>query len=184
MNVNEGREKSCGGRRRKRVTWLSICRIEWIFQSKKGRRSSKYVRPHSVPTLVLTHKIYQTLLREKEINPLLPWDTALPQFINDPRYVLLPSVSARREAFDEYCRDRARELREEKIAKGLVSSAPADPKSDFEKLLREEVTSTRTSWTEWRRAWKKDRRFYGWGRDDREREKRFREWLKELGERG
>jgi hypothetical protein len=52
----------------------------------------------------------------------------------------------------------------------------------FDRLLREDVTSTRTSWTDWRRKWKKDRRFYGWGRDDREREKRFREWLKELGE--
>jgi hypothetical protein len=38
------------------------------------------------------------------------------------------------------------------------------------------------SWTDFRRQWKKDRRFYGWGRDDREREKRFREFLKELGE--
>jgi len=44
------------------------------------------------------------------------------------------------------------------------------------------VKSTRTSWSDFRRQWKKDRRFYGWGRDDREREKRFREFLKELGE--
>lgn len=58
----------------------------------------------------------------------------------------------------------------------------ASPKEAFERLLREEVKSTRTSWTELRRAWKKDRRFWGWGRDDREREKRFRDYLKELGE--
>lgn len=45
------------------------------------------------------------------------------------------------------------------------------------------MKSTRTSWTEWKRTWKNNKRFYGWGRDDREREKRFREWLKELGER-
>lgn len=44
------------------------------------------------------------------------------------------------------------------------------------------MKSTRTSWTEWRRQWKKDRRFYVWGKDDREREKRFRDYLKELGE--
>lgn len=104
---------------------------------------------------------------------------SLPLFVNDPRYVLLPSVSARREAFDEYCRDRARELRQTQVKKEKEAS---DPKWEFERLLKEEVTSTRTSWTEWRRQWKKDRRFYGWGRDDREREKRFREYLKELGE--
>jgi hypothetical protein len=118
----------------------------------------------------------QTLLREKDINPLHPWDTSLPLFISDPRYVLLPSVAARREAFDEYCRERARELRASRIKK------EENPKEEFEKLLATEVKSTRTSWADFRRQWKKDRRFYGWGRDDREREKRFREFIKDLGE--
>lgn len=94
--------------------------------------------------------------------------------------MLLPSVSARREAFDEYCRERARELRESKVK---IEKETSDPRQDFERLLKDEVKSTRTSWTEWRRQWKKDRRFYSWGRDDREREKRFRDYLKELGER-
>lgn len=119
------------------------------------------------------------MLREKNVNPLHPWDTSLPLFINDPRYVLLPSVSARKEAFDEYCRDRARELRESKVKEEKIAS---NPKEEFDRLLKEEVKSTRTSWTDWRRQWKKDRRFYGWGKDDREREKRFREYLKELSE--
>jgi hypothetical protein len=61
--------------------------------------------------------------------------------------------------------------------------AALNPEEEFEKLLKDEVKSTRASWTDFRRTWKKDRRFYGWGRDDREREKRFREFLKELGER-
>ncbi|KDQ64486.1 hypothetical protein JAAARDRAFT_117992 [Jaapia argillacea MUCL 33604] len=124
--------------------------------------------------------LFKTLLREKDINPLTPWDTALPIFISDPRYVLLPSVSARREAFDEYCRDRARELRQSQVKK---EKEIADPSEAFERLLKEEVKSTRTSWGDFRRQWKKDRRFYGWGRDDREREKRFRGYLKDLGER-
>ncbi|KAK7695992.1 hypothetical protein QCA50_000632 [Cerrena zonata] len=123
--------------------------------------------------------LFKTLLREKNVNPLYPWDTSLPLFINDPRYVLLPSVSARKEAFDEYCRDRARELRENKVKEEKIAS---NPKEEFERLLKDEVKSTRTSWTDWRRQWKKDRRFYGWGKDDREREKVFRGYLKELSE--
>ncbi|EIN10749.1 hypothetical protein PUNSTDRAFT_85044 [Punctularia strigosozonata HHB-11173 SS5] len=123
--------------------------------------------------------LFKTLLREKDINPLLPWDTSLPLFVTDPRYVLLPNVNARKEAFDEYCRDRARELKEQKVRE---QKEAANPKEAFERLLKEEVKSTRTSWTDWRRQWKKDRRFYNWGRDDREREKRFRDYLKELGE--
>lgn len=88
-------------------------------------------------------------------------------------------MAARREAFDEYCRERIRELKESNIKK---EKETLSPKEEFEKLLMEEVKSTRTSWTDFRRAWKKDRRFYGWGRDDREREKRFREYVKDLGE--
>ena len=118
-------------------------------------------------------------MREKDINPLHPWDTSLPLFISDPRYVLLPSVSARRDAFDEYCRDRAREVRQENVKK---EKTQANPKEEFDSLLHEHVKSTRTVWSDFRRAWKKDRRFYGWGRDDREREKRFKDYLKELGE--
>ena len=113
------------------------------------------------------------------MNPLLPWDKSLPLFVSDQRYVLLPSVAARREAFDEYCRERVRELRQSNIKK---EKETLSPKEEIEKLLAEEVKSTRTSWTDFRRAWKKDRKFYGWGRDDREREKRFREYLKELSD--
>ncbi|KAJ7283667.1 Hsp90 protein-domain-containing protein [Mycena rebaudengoi] len=123
--------------------------------------------------------LFKTLLREKDINPLHPWDTALPKFVSDPRYVLLPSVSARREAFDEYCRDRAREIRQASVKK---EKETMNPKEEFERLLKDEVKSTRSTWSDFRRSWKKDRRFYGWGRDDREREKKFREWIRELGE--
>lgn len=93
--------------------------------------------------------------------------------------MLLPSVSARRDAFDEYCRDRARELRQESVKKERLQ---ANPKEEFDSLLYEEVKSTRTVWIDFRRTWRKDRRFYGWGRDEREREKRFKDYLKELGE--
>jgi len=120
------------------------------------------------------------LLREKDINPMLPWDNCLPQFVSDPRYLMLPNVTTRREAFDDYCRERAREIRAQQVLKDKVA---ANPKEEFDRLLSAEVKSTRTSWSDFRRTWKKDRRFYGWGRDDREREKRFREYLKELGER-
>lgn len=99
--------------------------------------------------------------------------------MSDPRYVLLPSVATRREAFDEYCRDRAREIRQQNLQK---EKEVANPKAEYDKLLSSEVKSTRTSWSDFRRTWKKDRRFYGWGRDDREREKQFREYVKELGE--
>ncbi|KAH0839764.1 Hsp90 protein-domain-containing protein [Lanmaoa asiatica] len=157
-------------------------RVKEVEEAEVKRAQEK--QPLSMPdrvdlSLDEAKALFKTLLREKEINPLHPWDTSLPLFISDPRYVLLPSVSARRDAFDEYCRDRARELRQESVKK---EKTQASPKEEFNSLLHDEVKSTRTVWIDFRRTWKKDRRFYGWGRDDREREKRFRDYLKELGE--
>lgn len=111
---------------------------------------------------------------------MLPWDSCLPLFISDPRYLMLPNVTTRREVFDDYCRERAREMRAKQVQKEKVA---ANPKDEYDRLLSTEVKSTRASWSDFRRTWKKDRRFYGWGRDDREREKTFKEYLKELGER-
>ncbi|KAH8830866.1 Hsp90 protein-domain-containing protein [Flagelloscypha sp. PMI_526] len=124
--------------------------------------------------------VFKTLLREKDVNPLHPWDKSLPLFVNDPRYLSLPSVGTRREAFDDYCRDRARELRQNAVKQDKAQVS--DPKLDYEALLHDEVKSTRTAWNDFKRTWKKDRRFYSFGRDEREREKRFKEYLKELGE--
>lgn len=129
---------------------------------------------------------------EKDISPFSQWESSLPLFINDPRYVLLSSSKDRREVFDEYCRDvgRARRLKKTGAAASTSSSAAAvketkkaDPEREYKALLRENVTSTRTRWDEWRKKWKKDRRFYSFGRDDREREKGFKQHLVELGER-
>ena len=94
----------------------------------------------------------------------------------------------RQEVFDEYCRDIGRQRRLGKNAKSAPStqaaeSSKADPEREYKALMREDVTSTRTRWDDFRKKWKKDRRFYSFGRDDREREKAYKTHLKELGER-
>lgn len=140
----------------------------------------------------------QGLLIEKDISPFAPFDQSLPLFINDPRYILLGTMKDRQEVFDEYCRDVGRQRRLGKNAakssgatstsmpsdhSASASKAKADPEKEYKALMREHVTSTRTRWDDFRKQWKKDRRFYSFGRDDREREKAFKTHLKELGER-
>ncbi|KAG8729188.1 hypothetical protein FRC11_009330, partial [Ceratobasidium sp. 423] len=120
--------------------------------------------------------LFTTLLNDVSPNPLLPYDLALPQLVNDARYVLLPP-NDRKAVFDDWCKDQARNLRKNK-----TKEATTTPEAAYESLLHSEVKSTRTQWDEFRRKWKKDRRFYGYGRDDKEREKKFRAWLVELGE--
>ncbi|WVQ67803.1 uncharacterized protein L199_006008 [Kwoniella botswanensis] len=129
--------------------------------------------------------LFKALLIEKDINPFSPWDQSLPLFINDPRYVLLSSQKDRQEVYDEYCRDvgRARRLAKASGASGSGDKKKSDPEKEYKALLREEVTSTRTRWDDFRKKWKKDRKFYAFGRDDRDREKVFKTHLRELGER-
>ncbi|SJL01980.1 uncharacterized protein ARMOST_05304 [Armillaria ostoyae] len=165
---------------RKRQEEEALKEKELAEQEAKALQEKQIKIPDRVDLSIEEGKaLFKTLLREKDVNPLHPWDTSLPLFVSDPRYVLLPSVSTRRDAFDEYCRERARELRQQNVKK---EKEAGNPKDEFDRLLATEVKSTRLSWGDFRRSWKKDRRFYGWGRDDREREKRFKEHLKELGE--
>jgi transcription elongation regulator 1 len=57
------------------------------------------------------------------------------------------------------------------------------PKAAYLALLTEHVTSTRTHFSDFRIKFKKEPRFKHFGRDDREREKVFRTYLRDLGER-
>lgn len=94
-------------------------------------------------------------------------------------------MSDRQEVFEEYCRDKARELRQAKQQAAAAAASGADrksPEDEFRALLRQEVKSTRARFDDFRKTWKKDRRFFAFGRDDREREKAFKAWLRELGE--
>ena len=142
-------------------------------------RSSRWVHPVLARLLA---DLRQALLIEKNISPFAPWDQSLPLFINDPRYILLSSTKDRREVYEEYCRDVGRARRLNK-GTAIIESKKGDPEKDYKALLRESVTSTRTRWDDFRKQWKKDRRFYSFGRDDRDREKVFKVHLRELGER-
>jgi transcription elongation regulator 1 len=147
----------------------------------------------------------KTLLTEKNPNPLAPFAFIMPTLITDPRYVLLSSQSEREVAFNEWCRETARKTRLANSSSIAPAGATAedlgafatqkdsstlDPatvkqhaREAYDSLLKVEVTSTRIRWEEFRRKWKKDRRFFAFGRDEREREKVFRAWLRDLGER-
>ena len=148
----------------------------------------------------------QSLLYEKDISPFAPWEISLPLFINDPRYVLLPSEKLRQEVYEDYCREVARNRRLGKtkpVGSGSGSSSAQqaanasgpgggatsttsgkkDPEREYKSLLRAEVKSTRAIWDDFRRAWRKDRRFFDFGKDDKQRERVFRDHLRELGER-
>ncbi|KAH8915141.1 hypothetical protein BT69DRAFT_1252051 [Atractiella rhizophila] len=125
--------------------------------------------------------VYKAMLFEKDINPMSPWDMELPKFVNDKRYLAVKNTKDRRDIFDEWCKEKIRENRAAKKEK--EKAAKVDPAQAYRNLLIETVSSTRTHWEDFKRDHKRDSRFREYGRDDREREKVFKSWLRELGER-
>lgn len=103
-----------------------------------------------------------------------PWEKSLAIFSSDLRYrVINVSLSPNTllDIFEEFCRDR---LKEQRASQNATSSSTQNPLDAYKALLKETVTSTRTTYTQFRQQVKKERRFYSYGRDEKEREKVFR----------
>ncbi|SGZ28696.1 BQ5605_C027g10412 [Microbotryum silenes-dioicae] len=125
----------------------------------------------------------QAMLGEKEINPMAPWDMELPKFINDPRYTAVKQLKDRRDLFEEFCKEKLREIRAAKAkaaAEGSLSKL--DPLTSYRELLETAVTSTRTHYSDFKRQYHKDLRFRNFGKTEGEKEKYFKQWLRDLGE--
>ncbi|CAJ0755188.1 6779_t:CDS:10 [Entrophospora sp. SA101] len=118
----------------------------------------------------------ERVLMDMDVSPFAMWEKELPRIIHDSRYTLIPTLKQRKEYFDEYCKERAVEVRAEKKNKALHMSA----KDEYSKLLEEETTH-RSHWDEFRRMFKKDLRFKNFS-DDKEREKLFRNHVDDLKE--
>ncbi|KAM0787358.1 hypothetical protein ACM66B_003444 [Microbotryomycetes sp. NB124-2] len=125
---------------------------------------------------------FKAMLAEKDIDPMAPWDMELPKFINDPRYLAVKQLRNRRDLFDEFCKDKIREMRAAKKRAAEGGAPKIDPTTAYRDLLKQHVTSTRTHFSDFKRAHAKDPRFRDFGKTEGEKEKVFRQWLRELGE--
>ncbi|BGP15676.1 hypothetical protein JCM10213v2_003665 [Rhodosporidiobolus nylandii] len=125
--------------------------------------------------------LYRILLSERDINPMAPFETELPKFVGDPRYHAVKATRDRRDIFDEYCKEKIREQRAAK-KKAAESGKKVDPLVAFRALLASSVTSTRTHFSDFKRAHQKDARFREFGKTEGDREKEFKKFLRELGE--
>ncbi|BGP07531.1 hypothetical protein JCM10049v2_003369 [Rhodotorula toruloides] len=126
--------------------------------------------------------LYKVLLSEKDINPMAPFETELPKFVNDPRYHSVKSQRDRRDLFDEFCKEKIREQRAAK-KRAAESGQKVDPLTAYRQLLATAVTSTRTHFSDFKRSHQKDQRYRDFGKTEGDREKEFKRYLRELGER-
>lgn len=111
-----------------------------------------------------------------EVNPMAPWDRELPKFVREPAYLALPTLQDREDVFNEWCKYRLREKR------ALAQSASTE--DAFQKLLRKQVASTRTTFAAFHDAFKNDPCYAQFVQSaSRARAERlFERWLAELSE--
>ncbi|GAA6056664.1 hypothetical protein JCM3770_006335 [Rhodotorula araucariae] len=142
--------------------------------------------PQSAPQLQVNQveaaALYKVLLSEREINPMAPFETELPKFVNDPRYHAVKTTRERRDLFDEFCKEKIREQRAAR-KKAAASGIKVDPLTAYRALLATAVTSTRTHFSDFKRSHQKDARYREFGKTEGDREKEFKKYLRELGER-
>jgi transcription elongation regulator 1 len=117
-------------------------------------------------------KLFQEMLRERNVSAFSTWDKELPKFVFDERYLLL-TPRERRGAFDVYVKTRAEEERREK------SKKLREKKDDYKKLLEESKLTIKSTFSEFSNRHGRDSRFKGIEKM-REREALFNEFLTEL----
>ena len=110
------------------------------------------------------------MLLEFNVSPYSPWEVEEKRIRNDSRFSILPSEKERINAFNSYCKGRAKEIQEESKAK---SNSIREVYNDF---LKENATA-KSLWPEFIRKVK--RQFTG-KMDIRECEKIFKSYIKDL----
>jgi hypothetical protein len=121
--------------------------------------------------------LFRELLDDTRISPYTPWDKILDDGIlyDDERYKALPNMKARKECFDEWARDKMRELKEEK-----ARQQKRDPRIPYLAFLDRHATP-KLYWPEFRRKFKKEPELKDGKLADKEKEKLYREHIKRLG---
>lgn len=124
--------------------------------------------------------LFHDLLTDLRINPYTPFSTLLEQpttsekLTSDPRYLVLPTTRARKEAWETWSRARIHTLKEER-----ARQEKTDPRIGYLEFLQENATP-KLYWPEFRRKYKKiecmkDAGGVAFG--DKEREKLYREYI-------
>ncbi|KAJ3221885.1 transcription elongation regulator [Clydaea vesicula] len=115
--------------------------------------------------------LFNDLLKEKDISPFDTWEASLAKIINDRRYPLIKTLKERKDLFDLYCQNRARELKESN------KKARESPKNLYLGLLKK-FCNFRTTFDELTRKHRTDATFLGV--KSQERKQLFDDYIKQL----
>lgn len=121
--------------------------------------------------------LFKELLDDTHVSPYTPWDNVLEKgsLYEDERYKALPNMKARKDCFDEWAREKARYLKEQKAKQQKL-----DPRVPYLAFLDRHATP-KLYWPEFRRKYKKEPELKDTKLSDKDKEKLYRDHIKRLG---
>ncbi|ERF74569.1 hypothetical protein EPUS_00699 [Endocarpon pusillum Z07020] len=120
--------------------------------------------------------LFYDLLTDHAINPYTTWEKVLEQghIIDDERYVALPNMRTRKEAFTIWSTERIQEMKEQR-----AKEEKKDPRIPYLRLLHEHATP-KLYWPEFKRKYRKEEAMKDAHLPDKEREKLYRDHINRL----
>lgn len=136
--------------------------------------------PEGAEGLPLTEEdskaLFRDMLDDHGCNPFSTWDKIIDEgrVINDDRYTALTTMKARKEAWEEWSREKAQTLKEER-----EKASKKDPAIPYLAFLQKYATP-KLYWPEFRRKYKKEAEMKDSKLLDKDREKWYREHINRL----
>lgn len=120
--------------------------------------------------------LFKELLDDMHTSPYIPWEKLLENnaLYEDERYKALPNMKSRKECFDEWARERAALLKEQK-----AQQQKRNPRIPYLAFLHTHATP-KLYWPEFRRKYKKEPEMRDTKLADKDREKLYRDHIKRL----
>lgn len=140
-----------------------------------GEDQGAWVEDYEEPPLEEedSEALFTDLLNDFHINPYTPWENIIEEgiIIDDPRYICLTTMKARREVFDKWSRNRIQQLKEQR-----EKQEKKDPRIAYFAFLEKNATP-RLYWPEFKRKYKKEPEMRDTKLSDKDREKAYREYI-------
>ncbi|KAM0331252.1 hypothetical protein ACHAQA_002922 [Verticillium albo-atrum] len=120
--------------------------------------------------------LFKDLLEDYSINPYSSWDKLIEEgrLVDDPRYTVLGTMKARKEAWQEWSKDKIKELREQR-----AKQEKTDPRIPYMALLQDKA-NPKLYWQEFKRKFRKEAAMTDPYVKDKDREKWYREHINRL----
>ncbi|KAI0003549.1 hypothetical protein F4779DRAFT_95377 [Xylariaceae sp. FL0662B] len=121
-------------------------------------------------------ELFKDLLNDYNINPYSPWEKLIEEgrIVDDARYTVLHTMKARKDAWEEWSRDKIRVLKEQR-----ARQEQKDPRIPYLAFLQQKATP-KLYWPEFRRKYKREPVMRDTALSDRDREKWYREHINRL----